>query len=63
MNTARLRNNAQAKPAATPTIKMEDLLFSLRKDQKKQKRAEELLFRFDELLKARKAFDTTANPS
>ena len=62
-NTARMRNNALNRPAATPAIKMDDFLFSLRKDAKKLKRAEELLFRFDELLRARKAFDTTANPS
>jgi transcription initiation factor TFIID subunit 13 len=41
-------------------VKMEDFLFVLRKDQKKLARAEELLFRYDELLKARKAFEADA---
>ena len=42
------------------TVKVEDFIFALRKDPKKHARAEELLFRFDDLLKARKAFDTTS---
>lgn len=41
-------------------VKVEDILFALRKDQPKLDRAEELLFRFDELAKARKAFDATS---
>jgi transcription initiation factor TFIID subunit 13 len=40
-------------------VKIEDFLFVLRKDEKKLRRAEELLYRFDELQRARKAFDTT----
>lgn len=39
-------------------VKLEDLLFALRKDPKKLARAEELLFRFEDLNKARKAFET-----
>jgi hypothetical protein len=38
-------------------VKIEDFLFVLRKDSKKYQRAKELLFRYDELLKARKAFE------
>ncbi|KAI3657981.1 hypothetical protein MP638_003013 [Amoeboaphelidium occidentale] len=38
-------------------VKIEDFLFVLRKDAKKYQRAKELLFRYDELLKARKAFE------
>jgi hypothetical protein len=37
------------------------MLFALRKDPKKLGRAEELLFRFEELNKARKAFETNFN--
>lgn len=41
-------------------VKVEDILFCLRKDPTKLARAEELLFRLEELNKARKAFDPTA---
>ncbi|KAI3642736.1 hypothetical protein MP228_008347 [Amoeboaphelidium protococcarum] len=39
-------------------IRVDDVLFALRRDQKKLDRANELLLKFDELNKARKAFDT-----
>lgn len=42
-------------------LKLENFLHSIRKNPKKFARAEELLFRFDELSKARKAFDTSAS--
>lgn len=42
-------------------VKIEDFLFALRKDPKKLARAQELVYRFDELAKARKAFETTAD--
>jgi hypothetical protein len=38
-------------------VTIDDFLFVLRKDKKKLARAEELLFRFEELAKARKAFE------
>lgn len=48
------------KPTCAPgKVRIEDFMFALRKDEKKLTRAEELLFRFDELSKARKTFDAT----
>jgi transcription initiation factor TFIID subunit 13 len=44
-------------------VRIEDFLFVLRKDEQKLARAEELLFRFDDLQRARKAFDTNDEPS
>ncbi len=54
------QQNQQENAASTSRVKIDDVLFALRHDPVKQARAEELLQRYDELQKARKAFDATA---
>jgi transcription initiation factor TFIID subunit 13 len=46
-----------AQSAGSAKVRLEDVMFVLRKDKKKLVRVEELLFMNEELKKARKAFD------